>query len=176
MPTLLLTEAHDAGCVIRRRIRWRDRVRARLCAWQLDVALAAGASPDASAVLSLRAGRLIKRRTRRLMAREIDRALREAERPRSPLDRSVAPAVCAIADADLLEQVADHLMSREPIDALGVARVRVLLRDGAGPLYDAEDPVGLRWSLMLAVDGLEPQATRHLSWEDADRDEPDRWH
>jgi hypothetical protein len=36
---------------------------------------------------------------------------------------------------ETLEALADRLTSTDPVDACGVARVRLLLTDGSGPVY-----------------------------------------
>lgn len=36
---------------------------------------------------------------------------------------------------ETLEALADRLVSSDPVDACGVARVRLLLTDGSGPIY-----------------------------------------
>lgn len=59
MSTLLLTDENDPSCIITERSRVRTRMSAFLRTRALDRALAAGASPDASAALSLRAHTLI---------------------------------------------------------------------------------------------------------------------
>ena len=36
---------------------------------------------------------------------------------------------------ETLQALADRLVSTDPVDACGVARVRLLLTDGSGPIY-----------------------------------------
>lgn len=154
MSTLPLTETDWVGP---RRVRVRDRMRARVCAWRLDQALAAGARPDASVALSLRAGRLISLCTRRRLAGEIHRVLRDARRRPSLYDRNFAGWQQTIAPATaLLGHLADHLAGPGPVDAAGVALVRVLLRDGSGPLYDPPDSRTLASVLQAAIARLDP--------------------
>jgi hypothetical protein len=158
MSILLLTRTDESGCVTPRRTRAADRLRARLCAWQLDQALAEGRCPDATAALSLRAAALISDRTRRQLSAEIQRVLRHARRPASPHDRSPTRWQRPNTDAILLFQdLADHLDNGDPVDATGVARVRILLRDGTGPLYDPYDPDSLNASLQAAMEALDPR-------------------
>jgi hypothetical protein len=140
MPTLVLTSAADPSRVSARRVRVHERLLARWRAFALDRALADGVSPDSSAVLSLRAERLISRATRADLARSIRHliadAQAEADGP-SPLGdphvRACSRAVRRVADQ--LELLARRLLDPDPVDAAGVARLDLLLRDGAGPLY-----------------------------------------
>jgi hypothetical protein len=158
MRSLPLITTDPAGWVAPPRVRARDRLSARLFAWRLDEALAAGACPDASVPLSLRAGRLIGLSTRRRLSREIDRVIRDARRPVSPHDREFARWQLTIAPStSLLHRLRSWLAGWEPVEAGGVAWVRLLLRDGAGPLYDSPDPETLAASLRVALARLQPQ-------------------
>src|SRR6185437_11605986 len=135
----------------------RERVRPRLWPWRLDVALARGAVPDARGDLSLRAHRLISLRTRQRLAREIRRLLHDAARPRHPLERRLHPGAPDVMDAaPLLYDLADELSQPGPVDAQGVAQVRLLLRDGTGPLYSAPSPGYLEHHLVRALAALTP--------------------
>lgn len=91
-----------------------------------------------------------------------------------PQRRLTAHPLRAAAEAGLLERMAEHLASTEPVDAIGVARARVLMRDGAGPLYEAVDRHSLRASLLSAIDTLEPHADGDPLCEDWDPDERGR--
>jgi len=158
MSSLHLIAADAPGWVAPRRVRLYDRLRARLFAWRLDQALAAGVCPDASVPLSLRAGRLLGPSTRRRLSREIHRVVRDVYRPVSRHDLSFARWQLTVAPGTaLLDELADQLTGRDPVEAAGVAWVRVLLRDGAGPLHDASDPESLDASLRAAIDRLQPR-------------------
>jgi hypothetical protein len=140
--TILLTEHPDARYVEPRTVRIRDRLRARLWAWQLDRALALGAWPDSSAALSLRAHRLISGHVREALTHEVRELLAQASRPRNPLDPGVPICRRGVRRAaGLLEELAGRLEGQEPVDACGVAQVRALLRNADSPLFDldAED-------------------------------------
>lgn len=158
MPTLLLTRSPDAGGLTARPCRIHARLLARVRVWRLDLALAGGDSPDASAMLSLRARRLICPATRRALAREIRDVICRARCPRNPFDRGVricADEVLRISAA--LEELADRLDDRRPVESAGVARVRLLLRDGAGSLYNEALAEALERSVIDARDALEPR-------------------
>lgn len=136
MPTLLLTEQPDSGYVISRQSRVRERLVARMRSFELDAALARGASPDSSAALSLRAHELISRRTRRRLSKRIHCLLREARRPPSPLSPGVPICRRKVLTASVeLENLAERLTAPGPVDVRGVAQVELLLRDGSSALY-----------------------------------------
>ncbi len=157
MASMLLIHPDQTAPLRARRTRPRERVRARLWPWRLDVALARGAAPDARGDLSLRAHRLISLRTRQRLAREIRRLLHDAARPRHPFERRLHPAAPEVMDAaPLLYDLAGELSCPGPVDARGVAQVRLLLRDGTGPLYDEPWPGYLERCLTRALEALRP--------------------
>jgi hypothetical protein len=157
MASLLLLHPDQTAPLCARRTRTRERVRARLWPWRLDVALARGAPADARGDLSLRAHRLISLRTRQRLAREIHQVLRNAAGPRHPLERRLHPNAPDVIDAaPLLYDLADDLCYPGPVDAQGVAQVRLLLRDCTGPLYDAPWPGYLEHHLTRARHALTP--------------------
>lgn len=156
--SLVLTQAPDAGLVTLRPARMRDHFVARLCAWRLDRALAGGASPDAGAALSLRASRLIGARMRRALAAEIREVVADGSRQIHPLDRGIHVCVPQVAySIPELVALAERLAGHGPVDAAGVARVRVLLRDGSGPLYNDLVAERLPASLRAASDAIDPR-------------------
>ncbi len=155
--SLLLIHPHQSAPLRARRTRARERVRVRLWSWGLDVALARGTPADARGDLSLRAHRLISLRTRQRLALEIRRVLRDAARPRHSFERRLHPAAAEVMDAaPLLYDLADELSHPGPVDAQGVAQVRLLLRDGTGPLYDEPWPGYLEHCLTRALNALSP--------------------
>lgn len=157
MASLLLLHPDQTAPLRARRTRAHERVRVRLCPWGLDIALARGAPADARGDLSLRAHRLISLRTRQRLAGEIHQVLRDAARPRHPLERRLHPSAPDVMDAaPLLYDLADQLCHPGPVDAQGVAQVRLLLRDGAGPLYDAPWPGYLELCVARALAALTP--------------------
>ena len=117
-----------------RRVRWRDRVAFRARASALDAVLAAGSSPDSSISLALHAARLCKPAHRQLLARSLGRIVAAAETPNG---RRATP-VCRSAIQKVrpeLASLAGRLSASGPVDVRGVARLRLLLADGTGPLY-----------------------------------------
>lgn len=156
MTTLLLSD--DCDFVRCCHISPRIRLVARLHATDLDAALAAGASPDSSAPLSLHAHALISAKNRRKLSQEILQILHKAERPRSPFDPTVPICRRKILNArEALEAITDRVQDAGPVATPGMAQVRRLLRDGSGPLYEHPFADDLRGPLEAAITALTPR-------------------
>jgi hypothetical protein len=154
MSTLLLTARGDPSCVTPHRSRAHHRLLAHVRAWGLDRALAAGICPDSSATLSLRAQMLISSATRRELSREIRRLLDGSAD--APQCASVAVCRRKIQKATgTFEELAERLAAERLVDARGVAQVRLLLRDGFGPLYSHPRADDLEPALQSAIEALE---------------------
>ncbi len=126
-----------------RRARWRDRLMVRIRASALDGQLAAGASPESSVALAIHAGRLCEPAQRRLLARSLTRIVAAAD---APVGRRLRTPVCVGTvrqSRTELAAVAGRLTASGPVGVSGVARVRTLLADGTGPLYQSAAPGGL---------------------------------
>jgi hypothetical protein len=152
--TILLASGPDL--VIARRVRVRDRLAARLRVQKLDLQLAAGAEPDASPSLALRAQALLGHSLRVRLALQLRRVLREAERPQriSPAAVPVSrPAVLEAAED--LELLAERLLDPSPVAVKGIARTRLLLTDGASPLYWRTRRDALVRAARRALEGLD---------------------
>jgi hypothetical protein len=159
MTPLVLTDRRNPGCVIVAHSSATARVRARMCTRQLDRELAQGISPDSSAVLSVRAHDLIGVRTRSMLAQSIRRLLDEAAHPLRPLHFTVPICRSKVWRCrHTLVEVADRLVGGEPLDARGVAQLRLLLSDGAGPLYDHPGANDLAPALQRVIAALEVRA------------------
>ena len=159
MTTLVLTDRRNPGCVVVARSRAVARVRARVCARGLDRELAQGISPDSRAVLSVRAHDLIGARTRLVLAQSIRRLVDDAAHPLQQLHFAVPICRSKVWRCrHTLEDVADRLAGGEPLDARGVAQLRLLLSDGAGPLYDHPGADDLEPALQRVVAALEVRA------------------
>jgi hypothetical protein len=144
--------------IVFRRARLRDRLVARFRAAALDDELARGVAPEASVALLLRARRLIAPSTRVALAREIDGILREALSGYVWVVSRVTPRRREVLDAaEELDALAHRLVAPGPVAADGVARVRLLLTDGCGPLYFHGASEGLRTVVAAALDSLEPR-------------------
>jgi hypothetical protein len=155
-PLVLLNSAERGDVVVAKRAGWRERVTARLRANRLDTELARGAAPTRAA-LALRAHDLGERRIRERLGRSVRQILDDARtgRPRSiaqvPMQRSEV-----LAAARELDQIAETLLTPGPVAASGVAQVRLLLINGAGPLYTRDGPAGLRAAAIRALEALQP--------------------
>jgi hypothetical protein len=127
----------------------RHRVAARLHAWDLDRALAEGASPDSSVSLALHAARLYRPSHRSGLAHTVRGLATIAARPR----RLKAPVSsrAVVEAAHELEAVAARLAAPGPVEVQGVAKVRSLLADGAGPLYRPSRAPALRNELLSVL-------------------------
>ena len=166
MAALLLTRSTGTSEISFRRGGPIARLATRMHAWKLDVALARGASPDSAAALSLRARHLIACDTRRLLAGEIERLLRDARRPATMRRLCLTPRYDQVlaAEAELVE-LAVRLQQSGPVDAAGVARARLLLRDGAGPIYHRGRDGELERLVDAALAALEPRLPEELPSE-----------
>jgi hypothetical protein len=131
----------------------RTRLNARLRSRQLDQSLARGTPPETAAPLALRARRLTTLAHRRAVADGLRRAVRESCRGVSASLARVAPHRSQVITAsDELIRLADALAAPGPVAARGVAQARILLTDGAGPLYTMRG--NLRARAASAADNL----------------------
>jgi len=136
----------------------RRRVEALLLADRLDRALAAGRPPETDVLLALRAERLACAHTRSELACSLGRLLRVAGEPQRGLTRVSSMAVLerVRASHDALEELVDQLLAPVPVSAHGVALVRLLLRDGSGPLFRYESRDDLTGQVRRAIAALDP--------------------
>lgn len=132
---IVLVEDAD-GRVVPTRVRAWDRLSARLRAARLDASLAAGISPDASVGLSLRARALTTMASRRAFARALRTLVTRATDPPAVVPLRVPVRRQPVLDASWqLERLEQGLLGRGPVSVRGVALTKVLLSQGAGPLY-----------------------------------------
>jgi hypothetical protein len=116
----------------------RIRLQALVRRAALDAQLADGRNPRTSPQLELRAAQLTERAARRRLSAAFRAAVEDA---RSPMRRrGLSPRVPVNRRAVLdcrsqLEALADRLVVAEHPRPRGVAIARLLLVDGAGPLY-----------------------------------------
>lgn len=157
-PIVLVTGGR-AGQVVARRPRLRDHLAARWRAHRLDVALAEGVAPEASAALALRAQRLTDPDRRWSAAGDLRRIVSDAEHGRRlPFGRVRPNAQAVKAARSELNNLADTLDDPGPVEAGGVAQAWLLLTDGTGPLYDTRSGVTLRARAAQAASQLRPWA------------------
>jgi hypothetical protein len=136
----------------------RNRLRARLHANRLDHELANGASPDSTVARALRAQALVRPEVRLRLAGSIERLLavplRATGRPPVTSDPAFHRRVHAASDE--LNELIRYLRTPGPVPAQGVAKVRLLLTDGTGPLHRGSG--GLSHAVREAIAALEPNA------------------
>jgi hypothetical protein len=113
------------------------RTLARMKAASLDRRLAAGQAPESDRLLAARADLIVGRRSRQRLADNWEHLLTAARMPITPWGPrfAVRATTVLLAEQPLRELVA---MIREPVrvNPRGVALARLLLSDGAGPLYN----------------------------------------
>ena len=152
---VLLDERHSGLTV--HHAGWWDRISVRTRAPQLDRALAAGASPDATVHLALRAQALVGSSVRRDLARSLARLMDRSTRRVVRGSASIPLCRDRVSDASVdLQLLIDQLAGPGPVSARGVARVRALLGDGAGPLYNKANTEDLRAQVRLTIEALDP--------------------
>ena len=140
---------------------WRRRrpraapLLARICAARLDRQLAAGVEPWRSPVYAARALQLTSGRSRRMLARSLERLVEQAEQPRTPYRSAVVqPSRPRVREArPVLLTLASRLRGNVPVDPRGVAALKDLLSDGTGPCYMHGHPDTLKLRLQ-AIDQL----------------------
>jgi hypothetical protein len=159
MSTLVLLSGDaPGGGLVGTRVSLRDRLVARLWPDHLDRKLAAGVPPDSSAGLALRAATLIGPAERRSLAGQLLGVLRDV-RARHPwgIGQVQPDRREVLAAAEALETLAERLLDPAPVDARGVARAELLLRDGTGPLYFHGAKSRLAGVAAAALAALEPR-------------------
>jgi hypothetical protein len=118
------------------RIPYGTRVMARLLAHKFDRMLAVGATPTVGSPLALHAARLTSVDEREAIAHSLRRSVADARNrdgavsSRIPLN---TPNITAAEDR--IDQITLRLHSPRPVTARGMARLRMLLADGSGPMY-----------------------------------------
>jgi hypothetical protein len=125
-------------------------LRARVRHESLDRELASGIAPWRSPAHAARALQLTSARRRDTYAVGLERVLAETERPprNTRFSGVVTPnAAAVILCAPTIWEIVATLRAPAPVSAEGMARLRALLCDGAGPLYCAGNDDQLRQSL-----------------------------
>lgn len=112
------------------------RLRARLLASRYDRMLAVGVVGSPGSALDVHARRLVTVAEREAVARSFMECLREARQPLTAWTaRSWTHRPNVLAAGDLIDNATLRLHSPRPVDPRGMARLRLLLGDGTGPLY-----------------------------------------
>lgn len=118
------------------RAPYTARVMARVFAGKLDRMLAVGVPAPAGSALAIHAERLTSVDEREAIARALRCAVDDAANREARASSRIELNVPNIAAAeDRIDQVTLRLHSQRPVTPRGVARLRLLLADGAGPMY-----------------------------------------
>jgi hypothetical protein len=118
---------------------------ARMRAPRLDRELSRGIVSWRSRAHAARSLQLTGARSRRGLARALERLVDDCERP-APLFQGAVVQPCrpqVRESTPLMLEIASRLRSAEPVDARGVAMLRALVSDGAGPCYTQAGPGAL---------------------------------
>jgi hypothetical protein len=140
------------------------RLRVRLRRWQLDRELADGCFCDTSRQRALRASQLTDPLTCRELARSLRQVVARAQTPRAAWLGSTVPVVREVVMAwqEALLGLAEQLEQAVGLNSRGVARVHLLLTDGAGPLFNPAPERSLGEAIWWIADGL--QSCRPHDW------------
>jgi hypothetical protein len=109
---------------------------AELFATRFDKQLVAGVAPEPGSVLAAHVARLASAGERRKLAEALHQSVCETPTRRTRMSATIAVDRSAVAaEVGLIDQVVLRLLGPRPASARGVARLRLLLSDGAGPMY-----------------------------------------
>jgi len=132
-------------------------VRVRLRRWQLDRELADAPHGESSPELALRGRQLADPREARALARSLRAVVTKADGPRAALFASEVPVARAAVSEwrEALLGIAERLEDPFAASPRGIARVLMLLTDGAGPLYNRSPERSLGEAIWWIADGLQ---------------------
>ncbi|MCV7224824.1 hypothetical protein [Mycolicibacterium komossense] len=112
------------------------RLTARLLVTRYDRLLANGATASPHSAIGIHARRLVTVAEREAVARSLRQAVEDARTLPAPwTGRSWAHRPDVLSAVDLVDTVTLRLHSPRPVTARGMAKLRLLLSDGMGPLY-----------------------------------------
>jgi hypothetical protein len=112
------------------------RVIAELFATRFDKQLVAGVAPEPGSALAAHVSRLASAGERRKLAEALHHSVCETHSRHTRMSATVPVDRSAVAAAvGLIDQVVERLTGPRAVSARGVARLRLLLSDGAGPMY-----------------------------------------
>lgn len=112
------------------------RLLARMFAAKFDRQVEEGAIPTPGSPLAAHIARLTSVREREHVARAFRRVLQSGERSQVAVDLRVPALPHRVNECrDMIDDITLRLHSPRPVEAKGMARLRLLLSDGTGPLY-----------------------------------------
>ncbi|NTY60575.1 hypothetical protein [Mycolicibacterium sphagni] len=113
-----------------------SRLKARLFAGRLDRDVEAGIIPLSGSSLAVHIARLTSVEEREALARTLRQALAELHRDRRGFSPRIPVHPGRLASCrGVIDDITLLLHSPRPVRARGMARLRLLLADGTGPLY-----------------------------------------
>lgn len=113
-----------------------QRLRVRFSRWRLDREIAMDGPVPGTALHLLRVAQLAEPRTRHQVAVRLRGVVDDAMLPYVRLNAVPLRRAEVLAWREGLLGLADWLDNRGPVSPRGVARARVLITDGTGPLYN----------------------------------------
>lgn len=112
------------------------RLRARLFAGRLDRDVEDGVAPHPGGPLAIHMARLTSIPEREALARSLRQAVADLHRERPAFSSHVPVHPQRLATCrDVVDDITLRLHAPQPVRARGMARLRILLSDGTGPLY-----------------------------------------
>ncbi|HXQ59565.1 MAG TPA: hypothetical protein VN799_05685 [Acidimicrobiales bacterium] len=151
---VLVNDPGDPERLLLRSGRTRDRLLVRFSAGALDRRLARGDVPESNVLLALRAQILARPDTRRALARNWEHLVRVARG--QPVRGAPLRRAAIVAAESAIAEMLQALATEHPTPARGVAMAGVLLRDGAGPLYNGQSTADLATAVRDATAQLDP--------------------
>ncbi|ORB29839.1 hypothetical protein BST38_13455 [Mycolicibacterium parafortuitum] len=110
------------------------RFDARLRAGIYDRQLSVGVAPEPGSPLAAHRARLTSPAERMAIAGTLRRCVRDARQGTSA-SRIPVDVANVVAAEGLIERIVGRLLAPHPVGDRGVARLRLVLADGSGPLY-----------------------------------------
>jgi hypothetical protein len=112
------------------------RLLAQLLAGRYDREIEDGISPLPGSPLAVHGARLVSARERDDLADALRLIVRDADVTRGPFTSRIPVHSAAVHHAaQAIDDVCDRLADPFPVNARGMARLRIVLSDGCGPLY-----------------------------------------
>ena len=119
--------------------------------------LAGGASPTASAELTLRAAQLIGLRRRRQLARSLRRLLKDVRAPQL-IRATIIDRHGVVRAEEAINALIARLDDNQPVAVPGMAMLEQLLTHGASsPLYKAGELGTLRRQVEVVTEAMDPE-------------------
>jgi hypothetical protein len=138
------------------------RFATRLCASSLDRKLARGDSPEATRLLAARAQFLVSPERLRDLAGCWRNVLTQARRPPAMRDPRIRlNQICILACETEVQRLVEALSTPRPVAARTAAHARMLLTDGAGPLYNRNRSGELEDALLRVIAQLDSIQLSH---------------